>query len=63
MEEWKIGDKCYIMTKEERPLSCIIHMPHFKVETWILFKYDGYWGPAHESKMFRTKKECLLGAY
>lgn len=63
--EWKIGNKCYIMTKEQYPLKCVINRPHIFVGMWVLYNCHNnyYWGARHERDFFKTKKELLQHHY
>lgn len=63
MEEWKIDDRCFIMTKEGKPMKCVINRPFVLVKMWVLSNGNGYWGPVKEEDMFRTKKELLSHYY
>lgn len=65
MDKWKIGNKCFIMTKEGKALRCTINRPYIFIKSWVLYDKSNsyYWGVGWEDKMFKTKKECLQATY
>lgn len=60
---WKVGDKCWVMTKEGKPICCLVRCPAIPLKTWKINSQLCYFAVTHEDKMFRSKKELLSHYY